>query len=405
MSNRSAVDTIRGYFYQFDLSILELLKSVCGSDSVDIEMIEDVDINTATETTAIQCKYYSKTEYNHSVISWPIRLMLLNYKERRDKGLSPVRYKIYGKYESGQDKLTLPINVEFLKTHFLTYKKDKKEHFHHTELGIADHDLNDFLALLTIDINAKTYEEQFQNVLNEIKSCFSCSDFEAEHYYYNNALNVVRSLSLKANDIDRRITKDSFLSQINKKNILFNSWFVELKGRKEYIKGIKQQFFTLSLNTSPFERFFLIEVPNIDYDRAKLKTLILSIQKKWSKLSKRDTQSFCPYVFLYHISDQELLGIKINLRDEGHSCIDGFDFQNAEFSAKSIGRQATYHNEIKLKIINELDQVNLVLGAITKTKEVYQFYLHDPFFETENPAIKHVKIQIKTLHDIEEIAK
>ncbi|HHT9145137.1 MAG TPA: DUF4297 family anti-phage-associated protein [Candidatus Wunengus sp. YC61] len=405
MSNRGAIDTIRGYVYQFDLSILELLKRSCGSDSVDIEMIEDVDINTATETTAIQCKYYSKTEYNHSVISLPIRLMLSNYKKRKDKGLSPVRYKIYGKYESGQDKLTLPIDAEFLKTHFLTYKKEKKEHFHHTELGITDLALNDFLGLLTIDINAKTYEEQFQNVLDKIKSCFICSDFEAEHYYYNNALNVVLSLSLKANDVDRRITKDGFLSQINKKNILFNTWFVELKGRKEYIKGIKQQLFTLTLNTSPFERFFLIEVPNIDYDRAKLKTLILSIQKKWSKLSKRDTQPFCPYVFLHHISDQELLGIKINLRDEGHSCIDGFDFQNAEFSAKSIGRQATYHSEIKLKIINELDQVNLVLGAITKTKEVYQFYLHDPFFETESPAIKHVKIQIKTLHDIEEITK
>ena len=58
-----------------------MLELDADTDTVSIEGIEDVDINHLDETTAIQCKYYSKTEYNHSVIAKPIRLMLSNYKE------------------------------------------------------------------------------------------------------------------------------------------------------------------------------------------------------------------------------------------------------------------------------------------------------------------------------------
>lgn len=405
MNNRSAVDTIRGYFFQFDLSILELLRLSNGLDSIDIERIEDVDINTATETTAIQCKYYAKTEYNHSIIGRPIRFMLSDYKNRKDSSRPSVRYRIYGKYESGQEKLTLPLSADFLRKHFLTYKEKEIQHCHYSELGLTDDDLDEFISLLSIDINAKPYEEQYQDVLSEIKSCFSCSDFEAEHYYYNNALSVMRSLSTHPNDPDRRIKKADFISRIDKKELLFNEWFIDLKGRKEYIREIKRQYFTLDLNTSPFERFFLIEVPNANYDRAKLKTLLLLIQKKWSKLSQRESQSFCPYVYLHNISIEELVVIKTNLRDEGYSCQDGFDFEGALFSAKSLCRQATFHNGIKLKFINGLDQLSSILDAITNTKEIYQFYIHRPFFETENGAMKHVRIQVKMLHDIEEVIK
>ena len=77
MTDRSAVDTIRGYFYQFDLSILSILRLKSPEDSVEIECTEDVDIRTATDVTATQCKYYAKTEYNHSVIKDAVKHMVL----------------------------------------------------------------------------------------------------------------------------------------------------------------------------------------------------------------------------------------------------------------------------------------------------------------------------------------
>ncbi|WP_235840042.1 hypothetical protein [Derxia lacustris] len=123
MSNRSAVDTIRGYFYQFDLSILSIVTLPNPDDSIEIECIEDIDIRSANETTATQCKYYAKTEYNHSVIKEAVMYMLSHFKEVLD-GIKPkVAYIIQGHFAGGQEKLDGKIDVDFLKQNFLHTKK------------------------------------------------------------------------------------------------------------------------------------------------------------------------------------------------------------------------------------------------------------------------------------------
>lgn len=100
---RDAVDTITGYFYQFDYYINMILEQRSSIDYVYIEGIEDVDLVDADETTAIQCKYYAKTIYNHSVIAKPIRLMLNHYSKNTNR--EDFKYKLYGYYSSGHDKL------------------------------------------------------------------------------------------------------------------------------------------------------------------------------------------------------------------------------------------------------------------------------------------------------------
>ncbi len=405
MIDRSAVDTIRGYFYQFDLTILSILRLHGNQASIDVENIEDIDINHAEETTAIQCKYYNKTEYNHSLIAKPIRFMLADYKRRINENRQKIKYHIYGKYQSGQEKLILPFDIAFLKKHFLTFTHKNKQHNYHTEEDLTDAILEDFNSLLTVDINARTDEDQYSEILYELKTQFRCSDFDAEHYYYNNALFCIRTLTTNPDVGRRRVTKKTFLANIDKKQILFNNWFVELKGKKAFLRSIRKQYFTLSLNTSPFERFFLIDTSMPAYDRAILKTLLVFIQQKWSKLSRREPQSFCPYVYLHNIDEQELIQIKTDLHSEGYCCIDGFDFQGAEFSAKSLCRQATFGNAIRLKIINKMEHIDSLIAEIRKTKEIYQFYYAKPFYETHPKSIKHIKIQFNSLLDIQEVIK
>ena len=46
---RSAIATIKGYYYQFDYFILQLLKCNNETDSICIEGIEDVDLKTVDE--------------------------------------------------------------------------------------------------------------------------------------------------------------------------------------------------------------------------------------------------------------------------------------------------------------------------------------------------------------------
>ena len=398
-ATRSATATILGYIYQFDYTIKCLLNLSNGNDYIDIENIEDIDIHSCSEDSAIQCKYYAGTEYNHSIIAKPIRFMLKHYLDVKNGIAQSVNYKLYGFYQSGQDKLTLPITVDFLKEHFLTYTKDRIKHKHHEDLGLNDTELLNFLTFLSVDINAEEDLVQFNNIISNLKRVFNCDNFEAEHYYYSNALRII-SHAAKQSDINlRRITKNNFIEQINKKEILFNKWFLQCKGEKKHYTELRKQYFS-PINIS--ERYFLIEVCNT-FDKANLKDLILTISRKWTKISRTEPNSFCPYIYIHNISEDDLIDLKYELYNDNFEFIDGYPFKGAAFSGKSITQKATFTNQIKLKSIDTLANLNLTLQSHGRTKEFYQFYLSEPFWTAENNFTKHIKIQVKDLLSIKEI--
>lgn len=402
MTQRAAIDTIRGYFYQFDYTITKLLESNNDNDTIVVEGVEDVDIRTATDETAVQCKYYAKTEYNHSVIAKPIRLMLNHYKDAKNGLKQKINYVLYGYYEKGQEKLILPINITFLKENFLTYTKDKIKYYHHQSLGLTDDNLREFLSCLTININAVDYQTQLANIIRLLEKQFECSTFEAENFYYNNALNMIKNISVNGDISEREISKSEFLEKINIRAVLFNEWFILYKGKKKLLLELRSKYFS-NLNNSPFERFFLVEIESCNYIRSELKELLFIISKKWSNLSKRADNPFCPYVYIHNICDQELIEVKKEFWTENFITIDGFDFDGALFNPKSISKVANHSNQIKIKIVNQVDYLHLIFNEIQKTKEVYQFFITNPFLELNYPNIKHIKIQIEKLSDIKEI--
>ncbi|WP_325088132.1 DUF4297 family anti-phage-associated protein [Burkholderia contaminans] len=402
MTDRIAVDTIRGYFYQFDLSILSVLQLASPDDSIEIECTEDIDIRTATDVTAMQCKYYAKTEYNHSVIKDAIKHMASHFKESLMGTKPRVSYSIKGHFASGQEKLDSSIDVDYLKRNFLTYTKEKVTYYHNVDLGLSDVDLEEFLNRLTIDVRAKEFDEQFREVVAALQAIFGGTSFSAEYFYYNNALAVIRDLSIKADPADRTISKKAFLARINTSSILFNEWFIEKKGKKAYLAALRKEHFT-ELNVSPFERFFLIEVAMASYARGDLKDLFLELSRKWAKLSVREPSPFCPYIYVHGLTDNELLALKKELSTEGFKVIDGHDFKGADFNCHSIMQQATHGNGIKIKVLNTLPNVDQTVNAVTKTRRIYQFYLDNCYFEYDNPAVRHVKIQVKNLSDVKSI--
>ncbi|MHC5545197.1 DUF4297 family anti-phage-associated protein [Bacillus subtilis] len=403
MVNRAAVNTILGYFYQFDCSISKILQLNNLNDSITIEGIEDIDIKTIkNEETTIQCKYHEKTEYNHSVIAKPIRFMLTHFKEAKDGNKPMVKYILYGYYRKGHEKLKLPLTVQYLKENFLKYTKDNIPYNHAENLGLTDNELEEFLLQLEIDINAVDYKSQLKRILSTLQSIYNCSEFQAENFYYNNALNIIKELSVQKEQENRRITKKQFLDKLDNKKDLFNEWFILYKGRKALNKSLREEYFS-DLNTSPFERFFLIEVDDIDYSRSNLKEILFLISKKYSKISIREPKPFCPYILMYNLEDNELLELKKELFKEDFKFSDGYDFLGASFSPKTICQSPSHSNPIKLKIINNRQDLSQILIENQKTKFIYQFYKKNPFFEIDNIEIKHIKIKYDTIRDIKEI--
>lgn len=378
--SRDAVDTIKGYYYQFDYFILQLINLVNETDNVTIEGIEDVDIFDEKEMIAVQCKYYAKTTYNHSVIAKPIRLMLKDYVNRTPEKRK-IRYKLYGKYESGQDKYPGSLSVEFAKKSLFTYTEKETPHILHEELNLTDEDIEEFLSKVDVDINAEDYYEQQEKVISNLGKIFQCERFEAEYYYYNNALRLVKEKAVQQKRCDRIVSKREFLDKIDNKKMLFDKWYLQFKGIKNYCADIRKQYFSPK-NVSPHERFFLIECDKVVDDK-KLISLIVKISKNWSKLSRREIKPFCPYIYFKGITEERLVELKKKLQREDIRLWDGYDFLGAEFAVDSIIRRANYENEIKVKIINYIENLNEILEKVTGIKENYQFYLNEPFYESE----------------------
>src|SRR5690606_20166203 len=143
VTDRSATATIKGYFYQFDQTIVRLLEAT-KHGSVTVEGIEDIDLNDGSASSFVQCKYYEGTEYNHSVIKQAVIHMLRHFHAGGCPSGQVFKYRLYGHYKGGQHKLGLPVTEAFLINNFLTYSHEKKEHKVHEELSIKPSQLAAF---------------------------------------------------------------------------------------------------------------------------------------------------------------------------------------------------------------------------------------------------------------------
>lgn len=404
VADRSAVSTIAGYFYQFDRSILSILELPGANDSVAIECIEDIDVHTATDTTAVQCKYYEKSEYNHSVIKPAIMFMLAHYKAGLNAGRPAIQYQLSGHFASGQDKLVLPFDICFLKANFLTTVTKEKTVKKHEELGVSDAELEDFLKLLSIDVNAAKFDDQFQSIIERLTKEFGCSPFAAEFFYYNSALRVTKELAIEPEDTLRVITRAAFIKRIDTSSYLFDEWFIAKLGVVKYYRELRNEFFATGVNLSPAERLFIIHPAGDSYSRNAVKTLLKTIARKYSKLSKREAKPFSPYVLLVGIDDSELAGLKQELHNEDVRFVDGYDFKGAKFDAGSISRPASFAAAgPALRLFCNLAEARQTFLSFKRSREIYEFYRSEPVEDFGDGAISHTRFQIPNYEDIDKI--
>jgi|GEM_PF-42590 len=322
MNTRSAEDTISGCYYQFDKSILEILSLENDDDSIVVEGIEDIDVEDASEKTAIQCKYHAKTEYNHSKIAKPIRLLLNHFKLVKNGETDEIKYFFYAHFKEGQEKLDehLPITVEFLKDTLLTYKEKKVEYKHHEELGLSDDDLTEFIDKLDIEICAKNLRDQRKEVFELLRQTFdNCSYIEAENYFYNNALKVIFDKAIQVSEADRTITKNQFISEINKKAFLFNKWYAHLKGKKRYLEYIKRKLKSANaLSASKYKFLFLgSEFLTEPDEETTFESLIQNIIEEYFQVGKAFSSKSKVWTIVLDCSKEHFAGYKEQLRQKG----------------------------------------------------------------------------------------
>ena len=393
MATRDAVSTIRGYFYQFDYSILQVLRLENDTDTICVEGIEDVDINDENNIILHQCKCYEGTEYNHSEIKDALEWMLKHFSDNKD---SEYKYYLYGVYKSGQDKLPQVIDVDFAKKNFFTKKhRDAPTDYLYQKLSLSDDDIALFLQKLEININAVGLEAQEKAARDELCKGIGCKPQEIEPYYCN-ALSIIRRLATQNNCSDRTISRSQFIQEVKEVDNQFDMWLLHKNGVDKFAKAIKKKYFS-DYNISPYSRFFIIEVDN-KISIAEIKTAILHIARKYSKLRKRDTPKFSPFFCFCGINDANLIELKKQLSRDNVVFTDGYNFRGAEFDAHSIVKKPTNEHPIMLRIIDDVGFLESVYELCESPTEIYQFYRTTSLYENSDHT--HIKIPFEKINDI-----
>jgi len=416
MVNRAANATIKGYFYQFDYAIAQILQAVDEQAVVTIEGIEDVDIDDINSEKYIQCKYYSSTDYNHSVIKPAIAAMIIHFKEIGSKKTPLPTYKLYGHYKSGQEKLPekSKITVDFIKTHFLTtQKKDTSAELIHEQYEITDPEILQFANQLEIDVYAASYESQMDSIAKLLISTIPRATREdVDNLFYPASLNNIRTLAIQQSLAARQTTKKRFINEINNKSLLFNNWLKQYQGAKKYVQLVRDKYFNQRTATSLENkaRFFIINLPPTHADIGSTLALALLISKKFSNrasLRTPDTDRYCPYLHLSNTNETMYRDLKLSLRAASILFIDGHDFKNSDFYVDSILKTPTSHTNIQLKLIDEFDDLNTTLQAPHRRAiEVFEFYHSTPITGLVIPSSAlYAAIKIDSIEEIKEILK
>lgn len=354
MTNRSAFASIKGYYYQFDKTILEILSLQNDDDSVVIEGIEDIDIITHDETRAIQCKYLESKSLVNSLIRKPIILMLNNFIERTINGNAPIRYKLFGYYKDTIESVSTPTLTEL--KDILTWREktgnEYKTRNYQVENNISDNQLSNFLEQLLIQ-TGKKFEEQQDEIIAKIQEEYRCAEIEAELYYYNNALTKVINLAKEESEENRKISKKEFKQATDLKVALFNYWYILLRGREQYLRKLKANIKFCDALNSYKQKCLFIDTEIIDIDSVELPLVIFieNVINKYYQLEKVYYKNK-PWTIIITLDENKISEVKKELIRKNIKFNDGLEhleFSSNYFNAKPVIEVTKGGNRDKIK--------------------------------------------------------
>ncbi len=407
MINRAANATIKGYYYQFDTTILNFLGLRKASDSVVIEGIEDIDVNTADKTTAIQCKYLSKEKLTNSAVREPIILMLDHFIN--NNASDKMAYTLYAHFTSETPGEQYNITLENLKN-ILTYKEKKRERVYHKENNISDNKLTSFLKVFKL-IFAYEFDRQQKYVVNKLKKEFSCSDLEADTYFYNNALRIVLDKAKEPNIDNRKVTRKEFTNAIDCRKKLFNEWYIKLRTHEKYIRLIKEQIKTSNAFAQTKNRYIVIgdDIIRNQEGTLSLAILIEDLVNKYYSLGKilRTTK---PLTFIIDLDLDKIRKLKERFLSKNIMFNDGYEhikFSPSHFNTFPIinttkNGQKISTSSYSLKLLS-LTSLNNNITQIDSPDVVINFSNNDcPYQYSEAAQVFDVKY-LAGLTDINKI--
>lgn len=335
-SSRSAHHTVAGYHYQFDKSLIEILKAA-DSEVITLEGIEDIDLSTET----IQCKYHASQKYVPSQVKAPLQAFLTHFSANR----TSITYTLYAHF--GEGCLPASFTVDEVKAIVGPAL---------VPLGLSDADLESFLRTQLRCVPAFDLDGQRREALSLVCSALTCTPQEAEDYFYGNALHEIIRLSRQPTNLARQITRQHFITTINRKRRLFSHWLIQLQGEADYRKYVRAALSSHQALSLTKQKHFFIHAALVKQSSASgVVTLCRFLVDRFYKVGQvlRDT---VPPTVILDCDNEILLEVKRELLVQRVAINDGFEhlsFQPWYFDLSPvINRTATRNGRPTDKIGN-----------------------------------------------------
>lgn len=428
--NREADYTIKGFIYQFNKTLEQVLTEPGGTEITVEGIIEDIDVVSVDLTKAIQCKYHeTKEKYKLSDISKPVLQMLVHYANNKDKDIQYILYAHFPNETEGVKTITKENIETILKSKDKSYlnfitklKPPKKQEIKdliskHKKSAEDIKTIHSYYASATdleLQINIESFlsPERFRFIIGksfdslitgikqllETKSSFTKID--VEEIFYPNAIQKIANKSVLHNPIDRKINNANFITELERnKKTAITRWTKELLTYSSLLKKRRSQL-KLNLQVNHRLRYFLFNESNIeDFDNQIVKFISNYISKYHYKIK---LHSKTP-IFCVKTDDEKLVSIiESRLHQKGlkfQNGVKGNIFFQVEFLREPEKIMTKSWREFQLRICN---YNNDSAKALNSKKSDDLFIIgKDDFEEIDRQDLNVEILEVSNLKELE----
>ncbi len=378
---READYTIKGFIYQFNLTLLKILESNDDTEITVEGIIEDIDLKDGDKIEAVQCKYHETQEtYTLSLFYKPILQMMAHYCKNNNP---LVQYTLYAHVPNQKDE------VKLTKTDLdkVVSTKDTRLTKYVSQID-GSFDENNFLDHFKIE-----FGESFDELVKSAKIKLSSHNFdpsEIDTLIYPNAINEIASFSIKHEATQRIVTKSSFLKLLKEiRKTAITKWTLSLKDYKKIIDARKKQLKPNLDKNSRLRYFLLSDIDIEDFDQSIVTFISDYIDKFHSKPAHIQTP-----VFALDCDQVKFDEIRVRLFKKGIKFRDGFvtpvvfdDNYFFELPITKVISKNEIQREFSIRLLR-YEQQNPILVQkpcddlfIITSKEYLELYLEDLVIE------------------------
>jgi hypothetical protein len=309
---------IKGFSFQIDKSILEVLGCVDENKQISIEQIQDIN----ADDFVTQIKYKETQNYSPSKVRDPI-IQLVDQFQVDQRNAITRKYYLYAFFRN-KDESAVDLSIEDLNSILGSQSSDfsttvKKK----------------FIASFQV-IFSPTFQDQFNQVLVQLKGISAGMTEEESLYHYASAAHYIQSKVTQNKDSSQRvITKKEIIHFLLRgKYLICDSGFKEFLGAQKYLRFLKSHFIKPKKNNNSIIFLGLFEV-----DQS------VSIEKIVQDIVDSFFTSACvdikPLTFIIH--DSIVNEVKTALINAGIRINDGYESinfnQNLFFQTPIINRK------------------------------------------------------------------